>query len=152
MIQQNFIDMEKMMDLMDEKPEVQDAIDAKDLRIISGRVEFGTGHGATRRSMCSIVVLDGVSFAYDERKPCLKNISFTVPQGQTVALVGPSGGGKSTIMKLLFRFYDVNSGQILIDGQDIRKVTQKSLRSYVGVVPQDTVLFNDTIRYFVSAL
>ncbi|RUS25798.1 P-loop containing nucleoside triphosphate hydrolase protein, partial [Jimgerdemannia flammicorona] len=88
-----------------------------------------------------------VSFSYDSRQPALRNISFTIPKGATVALVGPSGGGKSTILRLLFRFYDVQSGRILVDGQDIRSVTQLSLRRNIGVVPQDTVLFNDTILY-----
>ncbi|RUS20327.1 LOW QUALITY PROTEIN: P-loop containing nucleoside triphosphate hydrolase protein [Endogone sp. FLAS-F59071] len=90
---------------------------------------------------------DNVSFSYDSRIPALRNISFTIPKGATVALVGPSGGGKSTILRLLFRFYDVQSGRILVDGQDIRSVTQHSLRRNIGVVPQDTVLFNDTILY-----
>jgi ATP-binding cassette subfamily B protein len=88
-----------------------------------------------------------VSFSYDPARPILRNVSFEVPAGRTIAIVGPSGAGKSTISRLLFRFYDVSSGRILIDGQDIRKVTQKSLRQSIGMVPQDTVLFNDTIRY-----
>ena len=90
---------------------------------------------------------EDVSFAYDPARPILKGISFDVPAGKTVAVVGPSGAGKSTISRLLFRFYDLSGGRILIDGQDIALVTQKSLRQVIGMVPQDTVLFNDTIRY-----
>ena len=90
---------------------------------------------------------DNVSFSYDARQPAIRNVSFTVPKGKTVALVGPSGGGKSTILRLLFRFYDVQSGRILVDGQDIRSIRQSSLRRHIGVVPQDTVLFNETIMY-----
>jgi len=93
------------------------------------------------------VIFENVGFSYDPRHPALNNISFEIPKGKTVALVGPSGGGKSTILRLLFRFYEVNSGRILIDGQDIRSVKQESLRRNIGVVPQDTVLFNDTIFY-----
>ena len=90
---------------------------------------------------------EDVKFAYDPEREILKGLSFEVPAGQTVAVVGPSGAGKSTISRLLYRFYDVSGGRILIDGQDIRDVTQKSLRADIGMVPQDTVLFNDTIRY-----
>ncbi|KAJ3053629.1 Homocysteine S-methyltransferase 1, partial [Quaeritorhiza haematococci] len=129
-IQKNFVDMEKMLDLLKEPIEIQDAPGAKDLVVKEGEVVF-----------------ENVSFHYDPRLPTLKNISFRVPPGKTVALVGPSGSGKSTILRLLFRFYDVQGGRVLIDGQDVRSVTQKSLRGAVGVVPQDTVLFNDTIKY-----
>ncbi|MGY3125855.1 ABC-type transport system involved in Fe-S cluster assembly fused permease/ATPase subunit [Bradyrhizobium sp. S3.14.4] len=90
---------------------------------------------------------EDVRFAYEPTRPILKGISFEVPAGKTVAIVGPSGAGKSTISRLLFRLYDISGGKILIDGQDIREVTQASLRASIGMVPQDTVLFNDTIRY-----
>ncbi|CAG8752596.1 11868_t:CDS:2, partial [Racocetra fulgida] len=130
MIQQNFVDMEKMLDLFEEQQSVQDAPGATELKVTEGSVIF-----------------ENVGFSYDPRHPALKNISFTIPKGKTVALVGPSGGGKSTILRLLFRFYDVQTGRVLIDGQDIRLVKQESLRKNIGVVPQDTVLFNDTILY-----
>ncbi|CAG8704810.1 24374_t:CDS:10, partial [Cetraspora pellucida] len=130
MIQQNFIDMEKMLDLFKEQQSISDVPGATELKVTEGSVSF-----------------ENVGFSYDPRHPALKNISFTIPKGKTVALVGPSGGGKSTILRLLFRFYDVETGRILIDGQDIRLVKQESLRKNIGVVPQDTVLFNDTILY-----
>ena len=93
---------------------------------------------------------EDVSFGYDVRRPILKDVSFTVPAGAKLAIVGPSGAGKSTISRLLFRFYDVGGGRILIDGEDIRDVTQKSLRAAIGIVPQDTVLFNDTVAYNIA--
>ncbi|CAG8495308.1 1956_t:CDS:2 [Paraglomus brasilianum] len=130
LIQSNFIDMEQMFDLFKQELNVKDAPDATELKVTEGTVTF-----------------ENVCFSYDPRQQALNNVSFTIPQGKTVALVGPSGGGKSTILRLLFRFYDVESGRILIDGQDIRQVKQESLRRNVGVVPQDTVLFNDTIFY-----
>ncbi|KAI8074014.1 P-loop containing nucleoside triphosphate hydrolase protein [Gongronella butleri] len=130
MIQQNFIDMEKMLELFQEEESVKDSPDATQLVVKQGEVVF-----------------DNVIFSYDGRQTALKGISFTVPAGKTVALVGPSGSGKSTILRLLFRFYDPSSGSISIDGQDIRLVKQESLRKNVGVVPQDTVLFNDTVMY-----
>jgi len=129
-IKQGVIDIEKMFGVLARKPEVQDAAGAPPLRVTSGRVQF-----------------ENVSFAYDPDRPILKGISFEVPAGKTVAIVGPSGAGKSTISRLLFRLYEVSGGRILIDGQDIRDVTQASLRAAIGMVPQDTVLFNDTIRY-----
>src|ERR1700720_4632110 len=112
------------------KPEIKDAPGAKPLAVTSGAVRF-----------------EGVRFAYEPARPILKDISFEVPAGRTVAIVGPSGAGKSTISRLLFRFYDVTGGRITVDGQDIREVTQTSLRDAIGMVPQDTVLFNDTVRY-----
>ncbi|KAG7163685.1 ATP-binding cassette sub-family B member 6-like 1 [Homarus americanus] len=130
MIQQNFIDMENMFDLLDEKQEVVDKDDAQTLPVPQGIIEF-----------------KDVSFHYTPERPILKNISFIVEPGKTVAVVGPTGSGKSTIMRLLFRFYDVPGGTILVDGLDIRDYKQKSLRQAIGVVPQDTVLFNETIFY-----
>ncbi|KAA1177913.1 ABC transporter ATP-binding protein/permease [Rhizobium tropici] len=129
-IRQGLTDIEEMFDLLEVRPEVVDAAGAKELVI---------GHGA--------ISFKDVHFAYDPARPILKGISFEVPAGKTVAVVGPSGAGKSTLSRLLYRFYDVQSGSITIDGQDLRTVTQKSLRKVIGMVPQDTVLFNDTIAY-----
>jgi len=130
MIQQSFIDMENMFDLFEVEQEIKDPPNAKPITIAAGQIEF-----------------KGVFFHYTPQKPILQNITFTVKPGETLALVGPSGAGKSTIIRLLFRFYDVQGGCILIDGQDIRNVKQSSLRQSIGVVPQDTVLFNDNILY-----
>ncbi len=129
-IKQANIDIESMFQILGQNPEIQDRPNAPDLKIAKGDVEFHNVH-----------------FAYDVKRPILKGISFTVPAGKTVALVGPSGAGKSTISRLLFRFYEPQAGRITIDGQDIRDVTQLSLRDHIGMVPQDTVLFNDTIGY-----
>ena len=129
-IRQGLTDIENMFDLLDVAPEVVDRPDAKPLDVKAGAVSFRDVH-----------------FAYDPNRPILKGVSFDVPAGKTVAIVGPSGAGKSTISRLLFRFYDIQSGSITIDGQDIRDVTQSSLRARIGMVPQDTVLFNDTILY-----
>ena len=129
-IKQAVIDIESMFALLGRPQEIKDAPGAKPLDIVHGAIRF-----------------EDVSFAYDPERPILKGVSFEVPAGKTVAVVGPSGAGKSTVSRLLYRFYDVTSGRILIDGQDIRAVTQGSLRSRIGMVPQDTVLFNDTIRY-----
>jgi ATP-binding cassette, subfamily B, heavy metal transporter len=129
-IKQAIIDIEKMFLVLSQNPEVKDVPGAKPLIVTSGHVRF-----------------DDVRFSYDPERPILKGLSFEVPAGKTVAIVGPSGAGKSTISRLLFRLYDVSGGKILIDGQDIRNVTQDSLRASIGMVPQDTVLFNDTIRY-----
>lgn len=129
-IRQALTDIENMFDLLDVPQEVTDRADAKPLVVREGKVEFRDVH-----------------FAYDRARPILKGVSFTVPAGKTVAVVGPSGAGKSTISRLLYRFYDIQKGSILIDGQDVRDVTQASLRSVIGMVPQDTVLFNDTIAY-----
>src|SRR5215468_5049234 len=129
-IKQAIIDIEKMFDVLARDPEIKDAPGAQPLAVTSGNVRF-----------------EDVRFAYEADRPILKGLSFEVPAGKTVAIVGPSGAGKSTISRLLFRLYDVSGGKILIDGQDIRAVTQASLRAAIGMVPQDTVLFNDTIRY-----
>lgn len=129
-IRQGLTDIEQMFDLLDVDAEVQDAPDAQPLVIENGNIKF-----------------DDVHFAYDENRPILKGISFEVPAGKSVAIVGPSGAGKSTLSRLLFRFYDVQKGAITIDGHDLRDVTQKSLRAAIGMVPQDTVLFNDTLAY-----
>ncbi|KAM4698649.1 ATP-binding cassette sub-family B member 6 [Rhinophrynus dorsalis] len=129
MIQNSFIDMENMFELFSEDQEVKDVVNAPPLRFRTGKIEF-----------------ENVHFSYMDGKEILRDVSFTVMPGQNVALVGPSGSGKSTIIRLLFRFYDVKGGSIRIDGQDISTVKQESLRSHIGVVPQDTVLFNDTIR------
>lgn len=129
-IKQAIIDIEKMFQVLSQKPDVKDTPGARPLVVTSGNVRF-----------------DDVRFSYDPDRPILKGLSFEVPAGKTVAIVGPSGAGKSTISRLLFRLYDISSGHILIDGQDIRDVTQSSLRASIGMVPQDTVLFNDTIRY-----
>jgi ATP-binding cassette subfamily B protein len=132
-IRQSLIDMEAMFSLLAIGAAIEDAPNAKPLAIEAGEVRF-----------------EDVAFGYDSRRPILKGISFTVGPGKTMAIVGPSGAGKSTISRLLFRFYDVNAGRILIDGQDIRSVTQRSLRSQIGIVPQDTVLFNDTVEYNIG--
>jgi ATP-binding cassette subfamily B protein len=132
-IRQSLIDMEAMFALLHVDVDVQDKPGAPPIRVTSGEIEF-----------------DNVVFGYDPRRPILKGVSFRVPPGKTLAIVGPSGAGKSTISRLLFRFYDVTSGRILIDGQDIRGVLQQSLRSAIGIVPQDTVLFNDTVEYNIA--
>ncbi len=129
-IKQGLIDVEQMFSLLKVNAEIKDKPGAPDLKVALGEVAF-----------------ENVVFAYDAVRPILKGLSFKVPAGHTVAIVGPSGAGKSTISRLLYRFYDVTSGSILIDGQPIAGVTQKSLRSAIGMVPQDTVLFNDTVRY-----
>ena len=132
-IRQALIDMGDMFDLLEQPAEVTDKPDAKALVVSGGRV-----------------VLDNVSFGYDAARPILKGVSLHVEPGQTVAIVGSSGSGKSTIGRLLFRFYDVSGGALLIDGQDVRDVTQDSLHAQIGVVPQDTVLFNDTVHYNIA--
>lgn len=132
-VKQSLTDMEQMFRLLGVKQEIKDAPDAKPLRVTGGAVTF-----------------EHVLFDYDPDRRILNDVSLTVPAGRTVAIVGPSGAGKSTISRLLFRFYDVTGGRILIDGQDIRSVTQKSLREAIGIVPQDTVLFNDTVYYNIA--
>ncbi len=129
-VRQGLTDIEAMFDLLDVQQEIVDKSDAKPLIVRDGSIRFNQ-----------------VKFSYNPTRQILKDIDFEIPGGKTVAIVGPSGAGKSTISRLLFRFYDVDSGSITIDGQDIRDVTQKSLREAIGMVPQDTVLFNDTIAY-----
>jgi len=129
-IKQAVIDIETMFGILKRDPEIKDRPGAAALRIRAGTIRF-----------------EDVRFSYEPERPILKGLSFEVPAGRTVAVVGPSGAGKSTISRLIFRFYEVTGGRILIDGQDVRDVTQASLRDVIGMVPQDTVLFNDTVRY-----
>jgi ATP-binding cassette subfamily B protein len=129
-IKQATVDIETMFSILQRPPEIVDQPGSKPLTVAAGSIRF-----------------ENVAFAYEPERPILKDVSFEVPAGKTVAIVGPSGAGKSTISRLIFRFYDVTGGRILIDGQDVRDVTQTSLRAAIGMVPQDTVLFNDTIRY-----
>ncbi len=132
-IRQSLVDMAEMFDLLGQAPDVKDKPGATPLKVAGGTVE-----------------LDDITFGYEPDRPILKGVSLTVPEGRTVAIVGPSGSGKSTIGRLLFRFYDVQGGALKIDGQDVRDVTQESLHDAIGVVPQDTVLFNDTIGYNIA--
>ena len=132
-IRQALVDMGQMFALLEQPAEIRDARDARPLEVEGGEVVF-----------------DDVTFGYSAERTVLEGLSFTIPPGRTLALVGASGGGKSTVGRLLFRFYDVKGGAIRIDGQDLRAVTQESLHAAIGVVPQDTVLFNDTIRYNIS--
>ncbi|ODT72171.1 MAG: metal ABC transporter permease [Pelagibacterium sp. SCN 63-23] len=132
-LRQGLTDIEEMFKLLDQDPEIEDRAGAVPLQVTGPVIRF-----------------EDVSFHYDPDRPILKGVSFEVPAGKTVAIVGPTGAGKSTISRLLFRFYDVTAGRITIDGQDLRDVTQTSLRSAIGMVPQDTVLFNDTIGYNIE--
>ena len=132
-IRQALVDMRQMFDLLDEPPEVRDKTNASALKVTNGHVTF-----------------ESVSFSYEPQRQILRGINVDIPAGQTIAIVGPSGSGKSTIGRLLFRFYDVTGGAVLIDGQDVRDVTQDSLHRAIGVVPQDTVLFNDTIYFNIA--
>ncbi|NNE58174.1 MAG: ABC transporter ATP-binding protein/permease [Hellea sp.] len=132
-IKQALTDMEKMFALLDLEPEVKDRDGAEKIGSIKGAITF-----------------DAVDFHYEADRPILKNISFEIAPGQTVAVVGPTGAGKSTLSRILFRFYDISGGSVRVDGHDIRDVTQKSLRAVIGIVPQDTVLFNDTIGYNIA--
>ncbi len=132
-IKQGLVDLEVMFSLIKEQPEVEDRPGARPLEVHKGTIRF-----------------EDVSFAYEADRQILEHVTFEVPAGKMVAIVGPSGAGKSTISRILFRFYDIQSGRVTIDGQDIRDVQQKSLRANIGVVPQDTVLFNDTIFYNIK--
>ena len=132
-IRQALVDMGEMFELLGQPQEVIDSPDAENLSVKGGLIEF-----------------DDVSFGYDPERIILKKLSLRINKGKTVAIVGPSGSGKSTIGRLLFRFYDVNKGSLKIDGQDVRDVTQASLHASIGIVPQDTVLFNDTIGYNIA--
>ena len=132
-IKQSLTDLDKMFTLMEREREIADVPGAQPLKLDGASVAFSH-----------------VSFAYDPARPILHDISFEIPAGKTVAVVGPSGSGKSTLARLLFRFYDVQQGQILIAGQDIKQVTQASVRQAIGIVPQDTVLFNDTVEYNIA--
>ncbi|MBU6258914.1 MAG: ABC transporter ATP-binding protein/permease [Burkholderiales bacterium] len=132
-IKQGLTDLDKMFTLLDRNREVDDAPGAQPLQVRFGAVRF-----------------EQVSFAYDPDRPILHDVSFEIPPGKTVAVVGPSGAGKSTLARLLYRFYDIQQGAITIDGQEIRSVTQASLRAAIGIVPQDTVLFNDTVEYNIA--
>ncbi|OQW88150.1 MAG: metal ABC transporter permease [Rhodoferax ferrireducens] len=144
-IKQGLTDLEKMFGLMEREREIADVPGALPLALIDGAsdtLSVATGNAS--------VSFRHVQFAYDPARPILHDISFDIPAGKTVAVVGPSGSGKSTLARLLFRFYDVQSGQILIAGQDIKQVTQASVRAVIGIVPQDTVLFNDTVEYNIA--
>jgi len=132
-VQQALIDMESMFSLLRRPSEIVDAPDARPLVVTDGEVVF-----------------EDVVFSYDPERTILKGINFRIPAGKTVAVVGPSGAGKSTLSRILYRFYDIQSGRVTIDGQDLRDITQSSLRAAIGIVPQDTVLFNDTIRYNIA--
>ena len=132
-IKQSLIDMDKMFELLEVEPDIKNKEDAPPLRLEKGAISF-----------------NNVCFAYNPDRPIIQNLSFTIDPGKTLAIVGSSGAGKSTISRLLLRFYDVTSGSITIDNQDIRDVDQQSLRSFMGVVPQDTVLFNDTVKYNIA--
>jgi len=132
-IKQALTDLENMFSLMDRRPEIEDRVDATELGEVTGRVEF-----------------EDVHFHYDPDRKILKGINFKIEPGQTVAIVGPTGAGKSTLSRILFRFYNIASGTVRIDGQDLNDLTQASVRQALGIVPQDTVLFNDTIGYNIG--
>jgi len=132
-LQHALSDLEAMQQLLEREPEIRDRPAAPPLHLSAGTVRF-----------------EAVEFAYQPERPILRGVDFTIPAGHKVAVIGPSGAGKSTLARLLFRFYDVTGGRITVDGQDLREVTQASLRAAIGIVPQDTVLFNDTLYYNIA--
>ena len=146
-IKQSLTDLDKMFVLMEKEREVRDAPGAQPLSLLPLTLGEGEGEGS---GVDSTVRFEDVSFAYEPARPILKHVSFEIPAGKTVAVVGPSGSGKSTLARLLYRFYDVQQGRITIGGQDIREVQQSSVRRAIGIVPQDTVLFNDTVEYNIA--
>ena len=152
-IKQSLTDLEKMFALLEKEREIADPAGAVPLRLprLPGEPRADAALPGLVHEISHVdVAFDHVHFAYDPARPILRDISFTIPAGKTVAVVGPSGSGKSTLARLLYRFYDVQQGQIRIAGQDIRTVTQASVRQAIGIVPQDTVLFNDTVEYNIA--
>ena len=154
-IKQSLTDLDKMFVLLEKEREVRDAPGAQPLvlrSLATGAAGAATtaGNGDAGGAVDATVRFEDVSFAYDPARPILKHVSFEIPAGKTVAVVGPSGSGKSTLARLLYRFYDVQQGRITIGGQDVRAVTQASVRAAIGIVPQDTVLFNDTVEYNIA--
>jgi len=142
-IKQSLTDLDKMFTLLEKEREVDDVANAPDLRLRHS-------DAAPSDTASPNVSFHDVHFAYDPTRPILRGVSFQIPAGKTVAVVGPSGAGKSTLARLLYRFYDVQQGSITIAGQDIKTVTQSSVRQAIGIVPQDTVLFNDTVAYNIA--
>jgi ATP-binding cassette subfamily B protein len=149
-IKQSLTDLDKMFTLMEKEREIADEPGALPLVFSAYPLSLGSRGGEGLSAFDSSVKFHNVSFAYEAARPILKNISFEIPSGKTVAVVGSSGAGKSTLARLLFRFYDVQQGSITIAGQDIKHVTQASVRQAIGIVPQDTVLFNDTVEYNIA--
>ncbi|MBB1604474.1 ABC transporter ATP-binding protein/permease [Variovorax sp. UMC13] len=147
-IKQSLTDLDKMFVLMEKEREVQDAPGARPLSLRPLPPE--EGGGGEGRGVDATIRFEDVSFAYEPSRPILRHVSFEIPAGRTVAVVGPSGSGKSTLARLLYRFYDVQQGRITIGGEDIRQVTQSSVRQAIGIVPQDTVLFNDSVAYNIA--
>ncbi|RZL93922.1 MAG: ABC transporter ATP-binding protein/permease [Variovorax sp.] len=146
-IKQSLTDLDKMFVLLEKEREVRDAPGARPLAVVDSTLAVVD---SKRSGIDSTVRFEDVSFAYETSRPILKHVSFEIPAGKTVAVVGPSGSGKSTLARLLYRFYDVQQGRITIGGEDIRQVTQASVRQAIGIVPQDTVLFNDTVEYNIA--
>ena len=150
-IKQSLTDLDKMFRLMEKEREIADVPGARDLVFHPLPLNAGNREGASPAAMLDAIVrFENVSFAYDPARPILHHVSFDIPPGKTVAVVGSSGAGKSTLARLLYRFYDVQQGRITIGGQDIKQVTQASVRRAIGIVPQDTVLFNDTVEYNIA--